>query len=180
QILAVGLKLGRLSQFISHSVVIGYIMGTTIAVVTNQIFTLLGIARMPGVHSLYERGVYLLYHLNEFHVPTAIIGIFSLGLILILKRINKRIPAAFITLVVTGIFIHVAHLTLDFFGESFFDFANSAKLALNGIERVSDNGILSDIIPRVDFPHFDMRDMNALLPTAFAIAVLSVMETSSA
>src|SRR5690606_38688640 len=107
-------------------------------------------------------------------------GIFSLCLILILKRINKRIPAAFITLVVTGIFIHVAHLTLDFFGESFFDFANSAKLALNGIERVSDNGILSDIIPRVDFPHFDMRDMNALLPTAFAIAVLSVMETSSA
>ncbi len=180
QILAVGLKLGRLSQFISHSVVIGYIMGTTIAVVINQIFTLLGIPRMPGVHSLYERGVYLLYHLNEFHVPTAIIGIFSLSLILILKRINKRIPAAFITLVVTGIFIHLAHLTLDFFGEGFFDFSSSAKLSLEGIQRVGDNGILSEVIPRIDFPYFDMRDMNALLPTAFAIAVLSVMETSSA
>jgi len=172
QVLAAGLKLGRLSQFISHSVVVGYITGTTIAVVINQFFTLLGIPRMPGVHSLYERAVFLGSNVDQLHFPTALIGIFSICLIIGLKKYNKRIPAAFVTLVIAGLFLHLANLFLGWIGEDFFD--------LKSIELVGDNGILSEIIPKVQFPYFDMREMNALLPTAFAIAVLSVMETSSA
>ena len=180
QVLAATLKLGRLSHFISHSVVIGYLIGTTIAMVINQFFTLLGIPRMPGVHSLYERAIYLLANLNEIHFPTALVGCFCLSLIIALKRMNKRIPAAFITFVVAGIFIHVSHLFLNYFGEQLFFFGEYANHALQGIELVGDNGNLSDVIPVVQFPLFDMRQMNALLPTAFAIALLSVMETSSA
>jgi SulP family sulfate permease len=180
QILAAGLKLGRLSQFISHSVVVGYIVGTTIAVFINQFFTLLGIERMPGVHSLYERGVYLLSHLNEFHLPTAIVGFFSLSLIITLKRTNKRLPSAFITLVMAGIFIQIANLVVNLLGENFFSYSFQADNALQAIALIGDKGVLSDVVPKVDLPFFDMRDMNALLPTAFAIALLSIMETSSA
>lgn len=175
QVMAAGLKLGRLSQFISHSVVAGYVMGTTIAVVINQMFTLAGISRMPGVHSLYERSVYLLFHLKEFHLPTALIGIFSLILILAIKRFNKRLPAAFIALFMSGTVVYLANFFLHLFFEGSF-----AAMSIYNIELVEDNGILPHIVPRVEFPYFDMREINALLPTAFAIAVLSVMETSSA
>ena len=180
QVLAATLKLGRISQFISHSVVVGYIIGTTIAVFINQFFTLLGIPSMPGVHSLYERAVYLVTSLNLLHIPTAIVGLFSLGLILTLKRLNKRIPAAFITLVLAGIFIHISNLLLNFLGENFYSFGFHANNALQGIQLIGDNGVLSEISPVVSLPFFDMRVMNALLPTAFAIALLSVMETASA
>lgn len=180
QIMAAGLKLGRLSEFISHSVVVGYVLGTTTAVVINQFFTLLGIPRLPGVHSLYENGAYLIMHIQQFHIPTAIIGLFSLTLIMTLKRINKRIPAAFITLVMAGLFIHLAHLVLDYFGDGYFSFSQELKKSIDAIDLVGDGGILTDVIPTVQFPNFDMREINALLPTAFAIAVLSVMETSSA
>lgn len=175
QVMAAGLKLGRLSQFISHSVIAGYVMGTTIAVVINQVFTLAGIPRMPGVHSLYERGIYLLMHLHEFHTPTALIGIFSLILIVALKRFNKRLPAAFIALFVSAAFVYAANYLLNIFFEG-----GDVARSLYSIELVGDTGILPDIIPRVELPYFDMREINALLPTAFAIAVLSVMETSSA
>jgi SulP family sulfate permease len=180
QILAAGLKLGRLSQFISHSVVVGYIVGTTIAVFINQFFTLLGIPRMPGVHSLYERGVYLISNISQFHLPTAIVGFFSLVLIITLKRANKRLPAAFITIVLAGIFIHIANLLLNLLSENFFSFSFQATNALQTIALVGDNGVFSDVVPKVSLPSFDMSDMNALLPTAFAIALLSIMETSSA
>lgn len=180
QVLGACLKLGRISQFISHSVVVGYIVGTTIAVFINQFFTLLGIPGMPGVHSLYERGVYLISNLNQLHIPTAIVGFFSLSLIIALKRTNKRIPAAFITLVIAGVFIHVANLLLIFLGENFYSLGFHANDALQGIQLIGDSGILSEIAPQIMFPFFDMRVMNALLPTAFAIALLSVMETSSA
>lgn len=180
QVVAAGLKLGRLSQFISHSVIVGYILGTTIAVVINQFFTLLGIPRMAGVHSLYERGKHLILHLDLFHLPTAIIGLFSLGLIIFLKRVNKKIPAAFITLVIAGAFIHIVNMMLGYLGEDFSILTVYLSEALNGIELIKDNGTFSEIIPKIALPSFDMRVMNALFPTAFAIALLSVMETSSA
>lgn len=180
QVVAAGLKLGRLSQFISHSVVVGYIMGTTIAVVINQFFTLLGIPRMAGVHSLYERGVYLILNFDLFHLPTAIIGSFSLGFILILKRLNNKLPAAFIMLVVSGAFIHIVTVVLNYFDANAYLFSEPGKLILNSIELIKDNGAFAEIVPSLSLPSFDMRVMNALFPTAFAIALLSVMETSSA
>ena len=55
QVLAAGCKLGRFTQFVSHSVIVAYIAGTAIAVVVNQLFTFTGITNTPGGDSLYEK-----------------------------------------------------------------------------------------------------------------------------
>src|SRR5262249_33875454 len=54
QFVAAFFKLGRLIQFVSHSVVVGYIAGTAMAIVINQAFAFLGVERMPGNPSFYE------------------------------------------------------------------------------------------------------------------------------
>ena len=64
QLLAALCKLGRLIQFVSHSVIVGYIAGTAIAIAINQLFTLIGMEQMTGVHSFYERAAYLITHIN--------------------------------------------------------------------------------------------------------------------
>lgn len=178
QIAAAWCRLGKLTQFVSHSVVIGYICAAAIAVVINQLFVFFGMPRIPGMHSLYESGVYLVTHLEEMQWFAVMIGGGSLFLLLIMKRISPKIPAAVITLA-------LASIVVDLLGIS--SLSNHAWLAslypietpLPQVLLIGDTGVLSDVIPSLSVPFLNMRIMNGVLPVAFAIALLSVMESIS-
>lgn len=165
QLLAVGLKLGRLTQFVSYSVVQGYIMGAAGAIVIGQLFVLLGIPSMDGVHSLLVRAIYLATHLGETHWMTFAVGASSLLLILALKKWDRRIPGALLTMLfATGILF-------------------AAKTYFGGVADnvlvISDAGEISGLTPQFIMPHFNFKIMNNLIPFAFAVALLSILETSS-
>lgn len=178
QIAAAWCRLGRLTQFVSHSVVIGYICAAAIAVVINQLFVFLGMPRMPGMYSLYENAVYLITHLNETQWFAVLIGSGSLVMLTVFNRINSKIPAAVITLAIASIIV-------DLLGIS--SLSNHAWLAsfypietpLPQVLLIGDTGALSDVIPNFTVPFLNMRIMSGILPTAFAIALLSVMESIS-
>lgn len=171
QILAAACKLGRLTQFVSHSVVVGYMTGAAIAVVVNQLFTFLGMTREPGVYSLYEKGAYLITHFNLLHWPTALVGVGSFILLILLKRIDKRIPAAVVTLFFAAIVVHLMDLTSL---SSYFTSFEENKILL-----VGDAGNFYTVFPNLEFPFFDTGIMNAMLPFAFAVTLLCMMETAS-
>lgn len=175
QVLAAGCKLGRLTQFVSHSVIVAYIAGTAIAVVVNQLFTFTGVPNTPGGDSIYEKGAYLVTHFREIHWPTTIIGGGSLLLLIILKKIDKRIPAPVIALVFAAVIVHV--LSNYSFGSVMTEAAQQKYW--QNVQLVSDTGNLSEILPSFSFPHFDMGVLNHLLPFAFAVALLNIMETTS-
>jgi len=174
QILAAGCKLGRLTQFVSHSVIVAYIAGTAIAVVVNQLFTFTGIPNTPGGDSIYDKGFYFATHLSEIHWPTAIIGCGSLFLLLILKRIDRRIPAPLIALILAAV---IVHLLANFSGPITTE--GGLQKYWQNVLVVGDTGNLSEILPRFAFPRFDMGLLNHLLPFAFAVALLNIMETTS-
>lgn len=176
QIIAAVFKLGRLTQFVSHSVIIAYIVGAAIAIMVNQLFTFFGVPRMPGVHSLYERGAYIATHIMETHLPTFLIGAASLALLLILKRIHKLIPAAAIVLVVASVSVHF--LGLSSYTDMELIDADLPNSTLK-VNLVGNTGEIYGIIPSIEFPFFDLSIMNKMLPIAFAIALLSVLETTS-
>ena len=176
QIVFAGCKLGRLTQFVSHSVVVGYISGTALAVVLNQLYTLIGLSRLPGVYSLYERAVYFATHFYRMHWVTACVGIGSLALLIVIKRYDKRLPAAVFTFVFMAFVVYLFDLS---------SFADSVGVDPYFDERVQkvmlvgDTGEPFDVIPRVEFPFFNTGIMNNLLPMAFAIALLSMLESTS-
>lgn len=179
QLLAAGCKLGRLTQFVSYSVVIGYIVGTAFAMVITQMYVLLGINSMPGVHSLYERGIYLLSHWHTVHLPSAVIGLSCLLLLIFIRRLNKRIPAALICLICAGLGVYILKISnVSEFIDHFFAFG--AHQSIQGIILVEDTGKLAAAFPRLELFFFNVSIMNELLPISFAIALLSVMESTSA
>lgn len=175
QILAAGCKLGRLTQFVSHSVIVGYIAGTAIAVVVNQLFTFLGIDNVAEEHSIYEKSVYLITHLKAIHWPTAIVGAGSLIVLVVLKRIDKRIPAPVIALCLASVFIY----TLNHYTFGFRFLEESQEKYWQNVLLVGDTGQLNDLIPSFAFPYFDLGILNHLLPVAFAVSLLNIMETTS-
>lgn len=178
QILAAWCRLGRLTQFVSHSVVIGYVSGAIFAVIINQLYTLLGVSRMTGVHSLYEQGMYLIRHLYQIQWLTAVIGISSMALLLTFKKANKKIPAALMTLAIAGIAVEVLGLS-SYSGSSWLATLYGSEDGLPNVLVVGDTGPIHDIFPSITFPFFDLRIMNGVLPVAFVIALLSVMDTAS-
>lgn len=178
QITAAWCRLGRLIQFVSHSVIVGYICAAAIAVVINQLFVFLGISRATGMHSLYESGVYLVTHLDEMQWFAVIIGSGSFLLLMIFKHINPKIPAAVITLALASIVVDLLGIS-SLSNHSWLASFYAMESPLPQVLLIGDTGVLSDVIPNVSAPFLNMRIMNGILPVAFAIALLSVMETIS-
>lgn len=185
QILAAGCKLGRLTQFVSHSVIIAYIAGTAIAVFVNQLFTFLGVSSMPAGHSIYEKGVYLATNLGQVHFPTALVGVLSLVPLIILKKINKNFPAALLSLAFAAVFVFILSNNVfeNFLPENLIPEniipEGRVQQYFQNVKLVGDTGSLYDLVPYLAFPHFNMSLMNSMLPFAFAVALLNIMETCS-
>lgn len=180
QILAALLKLGRLTHFVSHTVIVAYIAGVALALVINQLFPFLGMNLPENVSSLYERGVYILSHLQTVHWPTALIGVTCFLLLLGLKRIDNKMPSGAIMLAIVAFIAYLfSHIQIYFSENSypFLDWSKFNALAEN-IAVVGETGG-HDFIPQIDWPYFNPGIMNNLLSVAFAIALLSVMETIS-
>lgn len=158
-------KLGRFTQFVSHSVVVGYLAGSALAIITNQLFTFSGIAPLGGVSSLFEKLYYFSTHLNQIDTPTITIGFGSLALLLLLKKLNKRLPSA--ALMLMGAAVVCVLLSYSPYG--------------SWSQQISLVGSAADpftILPFLSWPSFDSAIVNHILATAFAVALLSIIETT--
>jgi sulfate permease, SulP family len=103
-ILAGLLKLGRVAQFFSDSVMVGFITGLALIVMVKQVPKLLGIEGGQG--NFWERTVEIIIHLPETHLATLVTGILCLILLITLEHYFHKIPAALVALVF-GILISV-------------------------------------------------------------------------
>jgi SulP family sulfate permease len=172
QIAVASLKLGRLTQFVSHSVVVGYVVGTAIAIIIDQFYIFLGISPMEGVHSFYEKSWYLLSHLSQFHAPTLIISLVSLFLIVLLRQKDKRIPGAAITFAFMAMVVQLMSLSPE--GVDTYIDGQLQQILL-----VGDTGDVYSGLPSLAFPYFNTRIISSLLPVAFAIALMSILESAA-
>lgn len=176
QILAACFKLGRLTHFVSHSVIVGYILGVAMALVINQLFPLLGMAIPSDVSSLYERSLYMLTHFHTIHAPTAIIGVACFSFLLILRRIDRKMPAGAIMLASIAVIAYI----VDYYISHEFPYADYVESVIQHLAIVGDTREDGGLTPTWDWPYFNTGIMNNLLPIAFAVALLSVMEATSA
>lgn len=164
-LVAASFKLGRLTQFISYSVVLGYVMGAAAAIVISQLFVFFGIPPMEGVNSLFAKAYYFITHLYQTHWMTLTVGIGSLLLLVSLKKIGKGIPYALVTYVVTTALLALcSHFMIG---------------DVSHVVTIGDTGDIGELTPKLMLPHFDFKIMNNLLPIAFAVSLLSILETSS-
>ena len=103
-ILAGFLKLGRIAQFFSESVLTGFITGLALVIMVKQVPKLLGIEGGQG--NFWERLYEIIIHLPETSLPTLITGVLCLVLLILLEHYFHKIPAALVALVF-GILISV-------------------------------------------------------------------------
>ena len=156
-------KLGRLTQFVSHAVVLGYLAGSLVTIVVNELYPFLGITADPAAFSLMEKIWDILSRGGAFNNATLTVGAFSLTSIYFLRKVHNRIPAALITII-------FATAAIYFFNWLDYVFFENVLLV----------GSLSDfsLSPSLYAPTFDIKIINQLLPVTFAITLFSMLETA--
>ena len=109
-LVAAGLaRLGFISDFLTKSVVTGFIIGVAITIIVGQLPKLLGVPGLDG--SLPEQLAQLVAELPDTNPYTLAVGVLSLLLILVLRGISRRIPGPLIALVFGIVAVALFNLT---------------------------------------------------------------------
>ena len=158
QLLLGFLRLGVMVDFLSHPVIIGFINAAAIVISSLQISKLFGINNVQGEH-LYETLWNLALAIpGQSHLPTVVMGLFSLALLVAIKKLAPKIPAILATVVITTLVSWLMR----------YDLKGGAIV-----------GEISQGLPSFIFPSIDPGNLSALLLPAFMIAILSFVEAFS-
>lgn len=157
-------RLGDLTRYISHSVIVGFTAGAGGLLVLDQLKNLLGLRAMGDAHAhfLYRFGLTLVYG-GGIHTATAAIGLGTIALVVGLRWVKERIGWRLLPdflIVVAAMAALVARLGLDQRG-------------------VAVIGEIPAKLPHFALPAFDAAMMRTVSNGALAIAVLGLLEAIS-
>lgn len=101
-------RLGMLVNFVSHSVVVGFATGAGILIAIRQIPPLLGLEVSTG--NVAQDLVGIVLNVGEIHWPTAALGFGTIALIVVLQKINRKVPAALIAMIISSLVVFALNL----------------------------------------------------------------------
>jgi SulP family sulfate permease len=160
--IAMGLaRLGSLLNFVSHSVILGFTAGAAVLIGFKQIPNLLGL-NLIKTSIFIESLAQIASHIDETHITTFALGLGTVAVIVVMRKLRSSWPGTLIALVVIGGLVALF------------------KLDAHGVAVV---GAIPQSLPPFHFPDihgFEIEvDIADLAPGALAIAILGLMEAVS-
>lgn len=150
-------NLGTLVRYVSRSVIVGVTAGAGVLIAAGQLAMFMGIEttarRLPGVVGMIDA---LLMHLRAVNWHAVTVGVVSLAIILGVRAINRFLPAAFLAVIIGGVFVAAMGWT-------------------DG--RVRLIGELPRGLPGFALPDVSWADASALFGGALALAILGSLES---
>lgn len=148
-------RLGFVVNFLSHSVLIGFTAAAAIIIGFSQVKHVLGV-KVPRTEHFYEDVTEILRVLGDTHLLTLTIGLVSIAVLLALRRVAPRLPAALI--IVIGSILAVELLNLQD----------------RGVRIV---GEIPNLLPGLALPSFDAGILPTLARAAVVITLVGFMES---
>ena len=103
--LAAGLlRLGFVANFISEPVLKGFIVGLALTIIVGQIPKLLGVSKGDG--DFFRQLWHLISHLGQAQWLTVLVGLGSLAVVLVLRRVAPVVPAPLVAVLAGIIAVH--------------------------------------------------------------------------
>jgi SulP family sulfate permease len=150
--------LGNAVKFIPRPVVIGFTNGIAVLIASTQIKDFLGIRSADKVPSEFlERMRYLAENISTTDGMTVLLALVSLGIILVMPRINKRIPGSIIALLGATACVGLLGIPVETIGSRF--------------------GGIPAGFPQFQMPEFNTALIMPLLPAALTVALLAALES---
>jgi SulP family sulfate permease len=160
------LRLGDLTRFVSHSVIVGFTVGAGTLLVLDQMKHLLGLeARGQAADHFLKRFWLSLTDGGSVHWPTFLIGVGTIVVVVALRRVNglRRVRGAWFPIPQ-----HLVAVAL--MAALVWAFQLDARY---GVKIV---GAIPASLPRFEFPDLKWDRVRLLADNALAIAVLGLLE----
>ena len=179
-------RLGKLMQFVPHPVTSGFTMGIAVVIGVLQLKDAFGVPKMPRTEGVFEYIGALVDVRDTFNYWDIGIAAITLAMLLWLPRIIKRIPVPLIALSAAAVITLLAgYLFPDSWGfhattiGSKFTYPLGGGEVGHGITPLPPMPVLPWQIADPGHPAFalDLHTIRALLPSAFAIAMLGAIES---
>jgi len=151
-------KMGKLVNFVSHSVVIGFAAGAGILIAFKQLKFVFGI-QVPLGSTFYEIINYIITHIQETNFYVLAVALGTLLIAFIIKKIKYISRLYMLLAMILGSLLAIV------LGGSF-----------HGIETV---GIVPSNLPPFQIPDFNFEDMRLLTTGAITLALLGLVEAVS-
>ncbi|MGC9467600.1 MAG: sulfate permease [Anaerolineae bacterium] len=151
-------RLGVMVNFISDAVIVGFTAGAGVLIAINQMRHLLRLT-VPSMPSLWETIPALLEHLSETHLVSLFVGAGTIAIILVLRRVNRRLPTPLIAMVAAAVGVALGGLDAQ------------------GVRVVGE--IPRGLPPFVALPIFDTSFIARLAAGSLAVAAIALVESLS-
>jgi SulP family sulfate permease len=105
-------RIGKVLNYVSHSVLLGFSSGVGVMIALSQLNNWLGISIPNGSGmTILEKMEILIPKLGETNGASLGIGVLTIILVVIVRKLNKKLPAYFISIVITGILVYAIQLS---------------------------------------------------------------------
>lgn len=113
------LRLGVVVNFLSHPVIVGFTNAAAIIIATSQLDKIFGVRAEKAAHHYETVWNTIISASQQIHWPTFVFAAGAFAIMIVLRRIDPRIPNVLIAVVVTTVlawlirFEHIESVTLD-------------------------------------------------------------------
>jgi SulP family sulfate permease len=107
------LRAGSYIKYIPYPVTVGFTAGIAVIIAASQIKDFLGLTIAHEPSALVPRLIAITHAFPTLHWPTAAVAVFSLGVIVLVRRLRPAWPAFLIAIAVAAITSVALHLDVD-------------------------------------------------------------------
>ena len=151
------LKFGSVIKFIPYPITTGFTSGIAVTIFSSQIKDFFGLETGDLPAEFLEKWAVYFRSFNTINVYTLLVGALALLVIIGWRKINKKIPGAFVALIVTSVLVYVLKLPVATIGSKY--------------------GSFSLALPSPSLPDVSFEKIKMLMGPAFTIAVLGSVES---
>jgi sulfate permease, SulP family len=148
------LKLGFLADFLSHTVLIGFLTGVGIQISISQLSGMLGIPSASDGTLTYT--ISLLKNLSLISIPTLLVSLSLIGILILSKKVSEKFPGALLAIV--GAIIASWLLNLSSYG-------------------IATLGTLPVGLPSLSFPQVPLLDIPNILNISVACFIVILAQS---
>lgn len=154
------LRLGDLSRYISHAVIVGFTAGASVLLVLDQLKNVLGIPAAGDHHDHFVKRFWLTMTSDApVHMPTVYVAVGTMAVALGLRYINRRVKLALPELLLA---ICAAATCVWYW-----DLADAGVKLIDRVPRK---------LPHFEPPMWDWQLVRDLAPSALAVGMLGLLE----
>lgn len=149
-------KFGHLIKFIPYTIVTGFTSGIAITIIIGQLKDFMGLTFENSPVETMEKLQETITSLSTMNFLAVGVGVFSIVVLLVWPKINAKIPASLIVVILGIVVVKFGNLEVNTIG-SLYEISNK--------------------LPTPSLPNFNYDLVRELLPDAFTIAILAAIES---